>query len=105
MRSGIHRDIWFGRALLVTAIAVLAGPLMTIPAAHADGDYTCSDGTRYEISPALGWSILAGDCTGWGDGGPAQVTITSGPYAGTYSCHAVRQPAPPAVYLLSASRC
>ncbi|MFC3983820.1 hypothetical protein [Streptosporangium jomthongense] len=83
MSSGNHRDIRFWRALLVTAIAVPTGPLTTIPAAHADGGHTGSDGTRHEISPALGWSILAGDRTGQGDGGSAQVTITSGPYAGT----------------------
>lgn len=68
------------RLVLTAAVAVLTGPLLVVPAAHASGFYVCAEGTR-----SKGGDITGRGCTGAGFG-DATVTLSSGPDAGMYNC-------------------
>ncbi|MFF0575267.1 hypothetical protein [Streptosporangium saharense] len=80
------------RFTVTVAAALLAGPLLTVPAAHAAGTYVCESGTFFERGPVGGppvWHTWGNPCTGSGDGGAGVITISSGPSAGTYQCDRV----------------
>ena len=79
----------FPRTTLTRAallLAVLAAPFIVPTAAYADSHYVCADGTRFQISPMLGYHVLANQCTGSGTENPVTITITSGYYAGEHFC-------------------
>ncbi|MEV7011609.1 hypothetical protein [Streptosporangium sp. NPDC051022] len=75
------------RLTVAVAAAVLAGPLMAVPAAHAAGDYVCDGGTFFNrpYGSTL-WHVWGNPCTGSGDGGVSLITLSSGPFAGVYQC-------------------
>ncbi|GAA3103945.1 hypothetical protein [Streptosporangium carneum] len=68
------------RLAAVVAAAVLVGPLLSAPAAHASGFYVCAEGTLSKSG-----DIAGRGCTGAGFG-DATVAISSGPAAGMYDC-------------------
>ncbi|MER5651197.1 hypothetical protein [Streptosporangium sp. NPDC002524] len=83
-------------------LAALAAPLLLPVAAHADSHYVCADGTRFQVSPMLGFHVLATGCTGSGEESPVTIVISSGYYAGEHFCEQLLASGPD---LVSAMRC
>lgn len=79
------------RLAVTVAAAVLAGPLIAVPAAHAAGDYVCDGGLFFNRPAGSGlWHVWGNPCTGSGDGGVSLITLSSGSDAGVYQCQAAR---------------
>jgi len=71
------------RFAVAAAAAMLAAPLLSPPAAHADGSYDCFFGDRKPSSE--GYDITANSCDG-GGGADVVVKVRSGSAAGTHRC-------------------
>ncbi|WP_157419706.1 hypothetical protein [Actinomadura kijaniata] len=71
------------RLILTLAAAALAGPLASVPAAHAAGSYTCFYGNRTAAQD--GYQISAQSCDGTGYVDVA-VTVLGGSAAGSHRC-------------------
>ncbi|WP_436763479.1 hypothetical protein [Streptosporangium sp. V21-05] len=89
-------------ARVATLLAALAVPLLLPVAAHADSHYVCEDGTRFQVSPMLGFHVLATGCTGSGQESPVTIVVSSGYHAGEHFCEQLLAQGPT---LVSAMRC
>ncbi|TDD93024.1 hypothetical protein [Actinomadura rubrisoli] len=70
------------KAAAITAV-MLAGSLLSTPAAHADGSYDCFFGDRTPTQD--GYKISAHSCTG-GGGVDVTIKVVSGSAAGGNRC-------------------
>ncbi|MFC6882330.1 MULTISPECIES: hypothetical protein [Actinomadura] len=71
------------RLVAAAAAAALAGPLLSMPSAHAAGAYTCFSGER---TPAQnGYDLTANGCDG-GSGADVLIRVMVGPAAGLHRC-------------------